>query len=204
MTALELAGVGRGPLSGIDLQLDAGQSGWLRGPSASGKTLALYLASGLATPAAGSVRVAGLPPEPGRVAMLFQNPDYQLLAATVGEDVRLNAASEQAAAAALATTDCQALAGTDIGALTPGQRRRAALAGVLATEADLILLDAPFAGLQAEEAAHLWQRVRAYAAERRMAILAAGDPPPASADPTWEVALWHTPTNGTPGLSSTR
>lgn len=192
MTVLRFAGAGFGPLGDMDLSLAAGERLWLQGPSCSGKTLALYLAAGLLNPRTGSVTVCGEAPGPGRVAMLFQNPDYQLLAPTVGTDVRLNAASEEAARAALDAADCQGLAEAAVTGLSPGQRRRAALAGVLAAAPPVVLLDTPFAGMARTESEDLWAGVRAFAEERGLAILAAG-PAPASEphETTAEVAQWH-------------
>jgi energy-coupling factor transporter ATP-binding protein EcfA2 len=197
VTGLRMAAAAAGPLAGIDLALAPGARGWLRGPAASGKTLVLSLAAGLVLPHSGSVAVAGAPPAPGRVAMLFQNPDYQLLAATVVEDVALNRASPEAADAALATAGASAFAEAAVGALTPGQRRRAALAGVLAAEPAVALLDTPFAGMEADEAAALWAGVAAFTEHRGIAVLASGPPPDGDGIATiWEVAQWHTQTAG--------
>jgi len=203
VTALAMAAVEEGPLAGVDLELAPGQIAWLRGPSGSGKTLLLYVAAGLRVPAAGSVTVNGSQPGPGRAAMLFQNPDYQLLAATVGADVRLNAASPAAAAEALERTGSAAWAETGVTALSPGQRRITALAGVLATEAPLLLLDTPFAGMARGEAERLWSAARAFALERDAAVLATGEPPrDGPADPTLEVELWHREPPSEPPSSS--
>ncbi|HKJ87605.1 MAG TPA: ATP-binding cassette domain-containing protein, partial [Gammaproteobacteria bacterium] len=69
MSGLLLEGVALGPLDGVDLALEPGEVGWLRGPTGSGKTLVLYLAAGLALPERGSVRLNGTAPGPPRVAM---------------------------------------------------------------------------------------------------------------------------------------
>ena len=204
MTVLSLTDAGLGPLDGIRLALEEGERVWLRGPSGSGKSLLLYLAAGLLQPRNGSVSVNGGSPRPERVAMLFQNPDYQLLAPTVEADVALNAASTEAAEAAQAAAGCADLAQAAIGALSPGQRRKAALAGVLATEAPLVLLDTPFAGMDRAEAADLWSGLRAFFESRPTAVLGTGEPPLAGpADTIREVAYWHSDTVGRPELSST-
>jgi energy-coupling factor transporter ATP-binding protein EcfA2 len=187
-----MAGAGFGPLAGIDLSLNPGERLWLRGPAGSGKTLVLYLASGLLQPRQGSVSVGGKTPAPGRLAMLFQNPDYQLLAATVSEDVALNAASPESAAAAQEAAGCRSISDASLAELSPGQRRKAALAGVLAAEAPLVLLDAPCAGFDREEAGAVWSGVLDFLEKRQTAVLATGEPPLAGpADTTWEVAQWH-------------
>lgn len=189
---LQFTAAGFAPLGGMDLKLGAGERLWLQGPSGSGKTLALYLAAGLLHPRTGTVTVCGEVPRPGRVAMLFQNPDYQLLAATVGADARLNAASEEAAGAALDATGCRGLEGAALSGLTPGQRRRAALAGVLAAAPPLVLLDTPFAGMDRRESRDLWADAQAFAEERGLAILASGPAPDTEPEEsTLEVAQWH-------------
>ena len=192
MTVLRFAGADFAPLGGMDLTLEAGERLWVQGASGSGKTLLLYLAAGLLYPRSGSVTLCGEPPRPDKVAMLFQNPDYQIIAPTVTADVRLNAASEEAAETALATTDCKHLADATIAGLSPGQRRRVALAGVLAAAPPLVLLDTPFAGMDRREADGLWAGVRAFAEGRTMTILATGPTPDSEpAETTVEVAQWH-------------
>ncbi len=184
---------GRGPLAGVDLRLESGRIGWVQGPSGSGKTLLLYLAAGLVEPARGRIRVDEAPPGPGRVAMLFQNPDYQLVATRVADDVAMGA--EMAAVSpALAATGCNELADRPMDGLSPGQRRRVALAGVLAAAPPLVLLDTPFAGMGCREAAELWSAVRLFLVEQGCGVLITGEPPgEAPGDPVWDVTRWRSP-----------
>jgi energy-coupling factor transporter ATP-binding protein EcfA2 len=192
MSALALDGVAAGGMAGVSLRLEPGEVGWLEGPSGSGKTLLLYLAAGLLTPEEGAVTLDGAPPGPGRVAMLFQNPDYQLLSPRVAADVALNAAEPEAVEAALQATGTVGLRDRAPGELTPGQRRRAALAGVAAAGRPLALLDVPFAGMGQTEGDQLWQALRDGFSARGTTVLATGEPPGrAQPDRRWEVTQWH-------------
>jgi energy-coupling factor transporter ATP-binding protein EcfA2 len=192
VTGLGFEGVAAGPLTGVDLHLPAGAVGWLEGATASGKSLLLALAAGLVVPESGRVTIDGAPPEPGQVAMLFQNPDYQLLGGRVAADVALNAAGPEAVEAALAATGTEALRQADPATLTPGQRRRVALAGVLAARPAVALLDVPFAGQGRHEAVALWRAIRHQFTNQGTAVLVTGEPvDDTPGDHRWEVAHWH-------------
>ncbi|MFA9459348.1 ATP-binding cassette domain-containing protein [Thiohalorhabdus sp. Cl-TMA] len=195
MSGLLLEGVAQGPLQGVDLHLPAGQVGWLQGATGNGKSLLLYLAAGLILPERGRVLLDGAAPEPPRVAMAFQNPDYQLLASRTDADVALNARSPEGVERALEAAGCLPFRDRPPELLTPGQRRRAALAGVLAAEPVLALLDTPFAGMGAAEAARLWTECRPLLADRGSVVLITGEPPGAAVnDAIWEVEQWLRPT----------
>ncbi|MFP4561252.1 MAG: ATP-binding cassette domain-containing protein [Thiohalorhabdus sp.] len=191
MSGLALEDVAHGPLGGVRLALGPGEVGWAQGPTGSGKTLLLYLAAGLVIPEEGRVALDGSAPDPDRVAMLFQNPDYQLLAPSAEADVALNARSPEDAEAALDLAGCRPFRDRAPESLTPGQRRRVALAGVLAAAPDLALLDLPFAGLGREEAGRLWRGCRQRLVDGGAVVLVAGEPPGEAAnDAIWEVEQW--------------
>lgn len=146
-------------LRGVDLTVERGEFVALVGPNGSGKsTLARHL-NGLLLPTVGQVLVDGLPTSDRRhlwtvrqrVGMVFQNPDNQLVASTVEEDVAFgpeNAAlppdeirrrvDESLAVVGLAdyrTHPPQMLSG--------GQRQLVAIAGALATRPACIVFDEP-------------------------------------------------------------
>jgi cobalt/nickel transport system ATP-binding protein len=147
-------------LSGVDLRVAAGERVALVGPNGAGKsTLLLHLAGLL--PARGAVSVAGLDPDRAprevrrRVGLLFQDPDDQLFMPTVREDVafgplNLGLAREEAlarVAAALAQVGLPDAGHKMPHHLSLGQRRRAALATVLAMGCQTLILDEPTANL---------------------------------------------------------
>jgi energy-coupling factor transporter ATP-binding protein EcfA2 len=127
------------------------------GPNGSGKTTLLKLLRGLLTPQAG--KVWQQPGEKFRVGYVFQNPDYQLFAEEVWEEVafgvRLLGLSppevEPRVEAALARVHLLDRARDDPFSLTKGQRQRLAVAGVLALAPQVIILDEPTTGLDHRE-----------------------------------------------------
>ena len=128
------------------------------GPNGSGKTTVLKLLRGLLKPQAGEVRL-GVPDQALRVGFVFQNPDYQLFAEQVWEEVAfgprlLGLAPEEVqdrVATALARVHLLNRAADDPFSLTKGQRQRLAVAGVLALAPQVIILDEPTTGLDHRE-----------------------------------------------------
>ncbi len=147
-------------LRGVSFEVAEGDRVALVGPNGAGKSTLLLHAVGL-LPAAGAVRVHGLDPdrEPRevrrRVGLLFQNPDDQLFMPTVAEDVAFGplnlgwsaAAVHEAVERSLAQVGLEGLGGKLPQHLSLGQRRRAALATVLAMGAGTLVLDEPTANL---------------------------------------------------------
>ena len=127
------------------------------GPNGSGKTTVLKLLRGLLTPQAGEVWQP--PDEKFRVGYVFQNPDYQLFAEEVWEEVafgvRLLGLSppevERRVTTALLRVHLLDRARDDPFSLTKGQRQRLAVAGVLALAPQVIILDEPTTGLDHRE-----------------------------------------------------
>ncbi len=151
---------GQQALAGVDLVVAPGQRVALLGPNGAGKTtLALHL-NGILGGGAGSVAVAGLALGPGtlaeirrRVGLVFQDADDQLFMPTVRQDVafgpaNLGLAGEELAARtaeALEAVEAEHLADRAPHHLSGGERRRAALATVLAMRPELLVLDEPTA-----------------------------------------------------------
>jgi len=166
--ALELRGVefaypdGREALRGVDLTIREGERVALIGPNGSGKTtLALHL-NGILRPAVGSVIVAGIPvEEPNlveirrRVGLVFQDANDQLFMPSVREDVAFGPANLGLSGHDLdarVESALQMVDGTEFGDRPPhhlsgGEKRRAALATVLAMEPEIIVFDEPTSGL---------------------------------------------------------
>ncbi|MBX3284186.1 MAG: ABC transporter ATP-binding protein [Actinobacteria bacterium] len=153
---------GRQALFGVDLCIEPGERVALLGPNGAGKTtLALHL-NGVLTAGAGEVRISGVPVAKEhlkevrrRVGIVFQDPDDQLFMPTVGQDVAFGPANLGLRGDALATRVRQALDAVgmaDVADRAPhhlsfGQRRRVAVATVLAMEPDVLVLDEPTSNL---------------------------------------------------------
>ncbi len=153
---------GHQALFGIDLRIDAGERVAILGPNGAGKTTLVLHLNGIHLPGHGSVRVAGtavakdsLKEIRRRVGLVFQDPDDQLFMPTVREDVAFGPANLGFRGADLDERVHQALAavGMDHVAersphhLSFGQRRRVAVATVLAMEPDVLVLDEPSSNL---------------------------------------------------------
>jgi energy-coupling factor transport system ATP-binding protein len=143
-------------LRDFSLSFRRGELTAILGPNAGGKTTLVKLLRGLLTPQAGEVCRA---PEIERLGFVFQNPDYQLFAQEVGEEVafgprQLGLDPEEVARrvdTSLARVHLAERAGDDPFSLTKGQRQRLAVAGVLALAPQVIILDEPTTGLDFRE-----------------------------------------------------
>ena len=170
MTLLELdhvvfrypdGGVG---LAGCSLAIGRGSRNALIGANGSGKTTLFQHCNGLLRPQSGVVRYAGVALDysrgglrelRSRVGLVFQNPDHQLFSASVAEDVSfgpLNLGLTQDVVRrrvddALAAVGMAGHADKAVHNLSFGQKKRVCIAGVLAMEPELLILDEPMAGL---------------------------------------------------------
>ncbi|MEU3821513.1 ATP-binding cassette domain-containing protein [Streptomyces sp. NPDC030392] len=167
---VELVGAGfayeDGPvvLSGVDFAVPEGRSLVVLGRNGSGKTTLLRLLSGGLRCASGRLRVAGEDVAYDRkgltrlrttVQLVVQDPDDQLFAASVGQDVsfgpmNLGLPEDEVRArvrAALEALDIVALEDRPTHLLSYGQRKRAAIAGAVAMRPRVLILDEPTAGL---------------------------------------------------------
>lgn len=155
-------------LRGVDLELTGSGFVVLTGHNGSGKTLLCRHLLGLETPSEGRVALDGadIRRDPAalrrRVGFVFQEPEHQILGLTVAEDVEWTprrygwprARVERARGEALARVGLAGRGGELCANLSGGEKRRLAVAGVLAAEPELLVLDEPFNDLD-------WPGVRA-------------------------------------------
>jgi len=149
-------------LYGIDLDVAAGERVALLGPNGAGKTTLVLHLNGILTAGRGSVQVAGLEVGPDtvqevrrRVGVVFQDPDDQLFMPTVAEDVAFGPANHGLRGEALRARVDEALAAVGMAHvadrpphhLSFGQRRRVAVATVLAMRPEILVLDEPSSNL---------------------------------------------------------
>ena len=153
---------GHPALDGLDLHVAHGERVAILGPNGAGKTTLMLHLNGLLTASSGELEVAGIPVERrrlpelrARVGLVFQDPDDQLFMPTVGEDVAFGPANFGVTGADLHARVDAALAAVDMVEhrdrsplnLSGGQRRRVALATVLACEPEILVLDEPSSNL---------------------------------------------------------
>ncbi|MEV4808378.1 energy-coupling factor ABC transporter ATP-binding protein [Micromonospora avicenniae] len=151
-------------LHGVDLTVPRGERVALLGPNGAGKTTLVLHLNGILTPTEGSVSVGGLTVTPDRatlaevrrrVGIVFQDPDDQLFLPTVAEDVAFGPANLGLRGAELAERVDEALAAVGMSEhrdraphhLSFGQRRRVAVATVLAMRPEILVLDEPSSNL---------------------------------------------------------
>jgi cobalt/nickel transport system ATP-binding protein len=159
----------RAVLTGCHLTIRQGERVGLIGPTGGGKTTLLHLIVGLLRPTSGRIEIFGKPRTKEadflevrrRVGLLFQDADDQLLFPTVAEDVafgplNLGKPKQEVLRVVRETLAELGLTGYEnriTYRLSGGEKRLAALAGLLAMQPEVLLLDEPFAGLD-EQTAH--------------------------------------------------
>lgn len=150
---------GKRALAELSFDVARGETLGLVGPNGAGKTTLFLCLAGVLSAQSGSLQVAGLDPRkpaerkllPARVGIIFQNSDDQLFSSTLGDDVAFGPLNLGVAADEVRRRVGDAL--TRVGLpgfeervpfhLSGGEKRRAAIAGVLAMQPDILLLDEP-------------------------------------------------------------
>ncbi|MEO6020292.1 MAG: ABC transporter ATP-binding protein [Knoellia sp.] len=153
---------GHQALFGVNLHVHRGERVALLGPNGAGKTTLVLHLNGILEAGAGSVAVSGLPVVREnhleirrRVGIVFQDPDDQLFMPTVRDDVAFGPANLGLRGEALQARVATALEAVAMGEfadraphhLSFGQRRRVAIATVLAMEPEILVLDEPSSNL---------------------------------------------------------
>jgi cobalt/nickel transport system ATP-binding protein len=149
-------------LRGVDLDITAGERVAVLGPNGAGKTTLILHLNGILLPQAGDVAIGGLPVTKAnfkeirrRVGVVFQDPDDQLFMPTVRDDVAFGPANlglpgeavDARVHAALDAVGMDGSGGRPPHHLSFGQRRRVALATVLAMDPQILVLDEPTSNL---------------------------------------------------------
>ena len=152
---------GTSGIEDIKLNIREGSFVVIAGPNGSGKTTLLRHLNGLLTPTSGIVRLAGIPVEQNLlrarqlVGMMFQDADSQIVGETVYEDVAFGPENLQLDRSKIRSRVSKALDLVGLSdfadqrphLLSGGEKRRLAIAGVLAMEPRIIVFDEPFSSL---------------------------------------------------------
>ena len=142
-------GADKAALAAVSIELEAGSTTLITGANGSGKSLLMHIIAGLESADSGSVEVTG------RTGLVFQEADSQILGETPREDIAFGPRNlglkhselEQRVNAALAAAGLEDKANYPARTLSGGEKRRLAVAGVLAMDAEIIIFDEPYANL---------------------------------------------------------
>ena len=148
-------------LKGITLDIPDGEFLLVCGPNGSGKTTLIRHLNGLLKPSSGIILVDGLDPVKSekqvmqRVGMVFQDAESQIVGETVAEDVAFGPENlglspdevNDRVASALGMVGLASLHHRPCHLLSGGEKRRVAIAGVLAMQSRILVFDEPFANL---------------------------------------------------------
>ncbi|MFH1007573.1 MAG: energy-coupling factor transporter ATPase [Candidatus Latescibacterota bacterium] len=181
-------------LSEVTATIEKGQFVALIGPTGSGKSTLMQHFNGLLKPSDGRVLLDGidlwseegkLQKVPGRVGLVFQFPEFQLFEESVAKDVafgprnlgwttdRVNSSVEKALTAV--GLDVAQFGPRSPMALSEGEKRRVAIAGILAMEPDVLALDEPTSGLDPRGARQIVSLLKALHAQGRTIVLISHD-----------------------------
>lgn len=176
-------------LDDVSLSLGKGEIVGLAGHTGSGKSTMIQLLNGLLKPTGGTVTFEGKDIHAkgysgnylrSRVGMVFQYPEHQMICDTVWEDVAFGPGKQGLTEEACNARVEAALRFVDLPEkyyqvsplqLSGGQKRRVAIAGVLAMQPEYIILDEPAAGLDAEGKREIFDRIRRMSREQGIGVL---------------------------------
>lgn len=162
-------------LEGASLTIRRGEFVALLGQNGCGKTTLVKHLNGLLMPTSGEVRILGTPTtgqtvlQLGRtVGYVFQNPDHQIFAETVYEEVAFGPRNHGLSGdevkvrvkEALAAVGLEGREEEDPFSMTKGERQRVAVASILATRPQVIILDEPTTGLDYREQRNMMELVK--------------------------------------------
>lgn len=176
-------------LDDVSLSLGKGEIVGLAGHTGSGKSTMIQLLNGLLKPTSGTVTFEGKDIHAkgysgnylrSKVGMVFQYPEHQMICDTVWEDVAFGPGKQGLTGEACETRVEEALRFVDLPEkyyqasplqLSGGQKRRVAIAGVLAMHPEYIILDEPAAGLDAAGKREIFDRIRRMSREQGIGVL---------------------------------
>ncbi len=171
----------RTALDHIDLRVEQGEILGIIGHTGSGKSTLIQHFNGLLKPTAGEILLGGqsIWDAKGkcdrttrfRVGLVFQYPEYQLFEETIAKDIAFGPANmglgqseidERVKEAMAFVGLAPELAGQSPFALSGGQKRRVAIAGVIAMRPEVLILDEPTAGLDPAGRDEIFAEIRQY------------------------------------------
>ena len=191
---------GKAALNGLDLRIARGARLAVLGANGAGKTTLFLCLNGLLRPQTGCLKVNGFPAGyrkrdllewRQRVGLVFQNPDDQVVAGNVLQDVAFGPLNLGLPPDAARQRACEALDVLALGGirdmptheLSFGMRKLVAIAGVLAMRPEVIVLDEPTAGIDPEGAQQVLEALAAVQRQGTALVISTHD-----MDLAWEWA----------------
>lgn len=172
----------------VNLRIEPGETVAIIGQNGSGKSTLAKLLAAILKPTSGSIHVDGLSTNAHaealwtirqRVGIVFQNPDDQLVANTVIDDIAFGPENlglprfqiEERVQEAMALLELEPYAQMAISELSVGQKQRVAIAGVLAMRPRYLLLDEPTTMISGHTARQLLETVQRLSRERGITVI---------------------------------
>jgi energy-coupling factor transporter ATPase len=172
----------------VNLCIAEGQTVAIIGHNGSGKSTLVKLFAAILRPDSGSVVIDGLRTDAGgediwtirqRVGIVFQNPDDQLVANSVIDDIAFGPENlglprieiEERVQEAMAVLELEAYAQMPINELSVGQKQRVAIAGVLAMRPRYLILDEPTTMISGQIARQMLETVQRLSQERGISVI---------------------------------
>ena len=172
----------------VSFQIRKGEILAVAGQTGSGKSTLLYMLNGIYRPMGGTLKVDGI--DVGKtknlkelrkkIGFVFQYPEYQLFESTVLADVMYGALNFGMSKAEAEQAAREALALVNISEeyyeyspfdLSGGQKKRVALAGILAYKPEILILDEPVAGMDPKAKRELFALIRRLHEERNITVI---------------------------------
>ena len=172
----------------VSFQIRKGELLAVAGQTGSGKSTLLYMLNGIYRPMGGTLKVDGI--DVGKtknlkelrkkIGFVFQYPEYQLFESTVLADVMYGALNFGMSKAEAEQAAREALALVNISEeyfeyspfdLSGGQKKRVALAGILAYKPEILILDEPVAGMDPKSKRELFALIRRLHEERNITVI---------------------------------
>ncbi|KAF1084499.1 Energy-coupling factor transporter ATP-binding protein EcfA3 [Sporotomaculum syntrophicum] len=177
-------------LKGLTLGIKQGKTTAVLGGNGAGKSTLFLSLNGIYKPTAGEVLFKGLPLDYSRrglkdlrksVGIVFQDPDSQLFSASVYQDISFGAVNlkltkeevRRRVNMAMEQTDITHLKDKPTHCLSFGQKKRVAIAGVLAMEPEVLVLDEPTAGLDPMGISEIMKLLRKLQAQLGLSVVIA-------------------------------
>jgi energy-coupling factor transport system ATP-binding protein len=173
-------------LRSLDLRIEPGQLVAIIGHNGSGKSTLVKLLTAVLYPLEGEISIDGIPAREEnqweireRVAVVFQDPDDQLIMNRVADDVAFGPENlglareelEKRVGFALGALGLEGISGSLIEDLSPGEKQRVAIAGALAMQPHFLILDEPTSLLPAPVATRLISTIKDLNRREEMGVL---------------------------------